>query len=187
MLRRGTKEYTLWTIGLAVVAVFALFPVLWIISLSFKDPGSISDRRLLPADWTFDNYSTLFEGGFDSPFLLPLINSIVIALIATVIAIVLASFTAYAIARLDFPGKLAILGGALALAIFPPISVVGPLFDIWRVTGLYDTWLGLILPTSPSPCRWRSGPSRRSSARSRSTSNRPRKWTGRRPTRPSAR
>ena len=146
MLRRGTKEYTLWTIGLAVVAVFALFPVLWIISLSFKDPGSISDRRLLPADWTFDNYSTLFEGGFDSPFLLPLINSIVIALIATVIAIVLASFTAYAIARLDFPGKFAILGGALALAIFPPISVVGPLFDIWTALGLYDTRAGLIIP-----------------------------------------
>ena len=76
----------------------------------------------------------------------PLINSIVIALIATTIAIVLASFTAYAIARLDFPGKLLILGGALAIAMFPPISTVGPLFDMWRKLGLYDTYLGLIIP-----------------------------------------
>ena len=95
---------------------------------------------------TFDNYKSLFEGGLDSPLLKPLINSIVIALIATTIAIVLASFTAYAIARLEFPGKLLILGGALAIAMFPPISTVGPLFDMWRNLGLYDTYLGLIIP-----------------------------------------
>ena len=81
--------------------------MLWIVSLSLKDPATIADGRLIPADWTFDNYKSLFEGGLDSPLLKPLINSIVIALIATTIAIVLASFTAYAIARLEFPGKLA--------------------------------------------------------------------------------
>ena len=62
------------------------------------------------------------------------------------IAVTLASFTAYAIARLDFPGKSVILAGALAIAMFPPISVVGPLFDMWRTLGLYDTYLGLIIP-----------------------------------------
>ena len=69
-----------------------------------------------------------------------------IALIATTIAIVLASFTAYAIARLDFPGKSLVLAGALAIAMFPPISIVGPLFDMWRTLGLYDTYVGLIIP-----------------------------------------
>ena len=62
-----------------------------------------------------------------------------IALITTVIAIVLAAFAAYAIARLDFPGKRLILAGALAIAMFPAISTVGPLFDMWRAIGLYDT------------------------------------------------
>ncbi len=62
------------------------------------------------------------------------------------IAIVLAAFTAYAIARLSFPGKALILGGALAIAMFPQISVVGPLFDMWRALGLYDTRPGLIIP-----------------------------------------
>ena len=89
----------------------------------------------------------LFEGGFDnSPFLHPLVNSIAIGLIATAIAIVLAAFAAYAIARLNFPGKGLILGGALALAIFPRDLDVGPLFDMWRSIGLYDTYLGLIIP-----------------------------------------
>ena len=53
---------------------------------------------------------------------------------------------AYAIARLDFPGKRLMLGAALALAIFPPIAIVGPLYNMWRNLGLYDTWPGLIIP-----------------------------------------
>ena len=55
-------------------------------------------------------------------------------------------FAAYAIARLDFPGKRLILSTALAVAIFPVISIVTPLFNLWRQIGLYDTWLGLIIP-----------------------------------------
>jgi multiple sugar transport system permease protein len=60
--------------------------------------------------------------------------------------VLLATTAAYAIARLDFPGKRLLLGAALAIAIFPQISVVSPLFDIWRRVGLYDTWPGLIIP-----------------------------------------
>ena len=67
-------------------------------------------------------------------------------MITTVIAVILASFAAYAIARLDFPGKALILAGALAIAMFPAISTVGPLFDMWRTLGLYDTYPGLIIP-----------------------------------------
>ncbi len=146
-MKRGTREYTTWSIGIFAVLVFSLVPILWIISLSFKTPESVTDGRFVPAHWTFDNYKTLFDGGIDnSPFLHPLINSIAIATISTVIAIVLAAFAAYAIARLDFPGKGAILAGALAIAMFPQISTVGPLFDMWRAIGLYDTYLGLIIP-----------------------------------------
>ncbi|HSJ16775.1 MAG TPA: carbohydrate ABC transporter permease [Solirubrobacterales bacterium] len=145
-MERGTREYTLWTVGLIAIVVVAIFPVFWILSLSLKDPATISDGRLIPAEFTLDNYEVLFKGGFDSPLLRPLINSVLIALIATTIAIVLASFTAYAIARLDFPGKFAVLGGALAIAMFPAISTIGPLFDMWRTLGLYDTYVGLIIP-----------------------------------------
>ena len=59
---------------------------------------------------------------------------------------VLATLCAYAIARMNFPGKKFILGTALAVSIFPVISVVTPLFNLWRAIGLYDTWLGLIIP-----------------------------------------
>ena len=146
-MKHGTREYAPWTIGIVIVGLFALIPVIWIISLSLKTPATITDHRFLPQDFTFDNYKTLFEGGIsDSPFIKPLINSILIAMIATAIAIVLAALCAYAIARLDFPGKALVLAGALAIAMFPPISTVGPLFDMWRSLGLYDTYPGLIIP-----------------------------------------
>ena len=146
-MRRGSRDYVLWSIGIVVVLLFALIPVIWLISISLKPPNEITDQRFIPASVSFDNYKSLFEGGVDdSPFLKPLINSIAIALITTVVAITLASFTAYAIARLEFPGKRLILAGALAIAMFPPMSTVGPLFDMWRALGIYDTYLGLIIP-----------------------------------------
>ncbi len=146
-MERGSREYALWSIGIAVVLIFALIPVLWLISVSLKPPESIADGRFIPSEVSFDNYKSLFEGGIDeSPFIKPLINSILIALSTTVISIVLASFCAYAIARLEFPGKRVILAGALAIAMFPPISTIGPLFDMWRALGLYDTYPGLIIP-----------------------------------------
>jgi multiple sugar transport system permease protein len=146
-MRRGGREYALWAIGELLIIVFALIPVLWILSLSLKDPATVGDQRFIPQDWSLENYDALFTGGFsDSPFIKPLINSLGIALITTVVSITLAAFAAYAIARLDFPGKALILAGALAIAIFPQISTVGPLFDMWRAIGLYDTWPGLIIP-----------------------------------------
>jgi multiple sugar transport system permease protein len=146
-MERGTREYTLWSIGIVVVLIFALIPVLWLISLSLKPTEAVADGRFIPSEISFENYESLFEGGVDdSPFIKPLINSILIALSTTLISIILASFAAYAIARLEFPGKRVILAGALAIAMFPPISTIGPLFDMWRALGLYDTYPGLIIP-----------------------------------------
>jgi multiple sugar transport system permease protein len=146
-MKRGSRDYATWSVAIAVVLIFALIPVLWLISLSLKPPSAVTDQRFIPSEVSLDNYKSLFEGGIsDSPFIKPLINSIAIALITTVIAITLASFAAYAIARLEFPGKRLILAGALAIAMFPPISTVGPLFDMWRALGLYDTYPGLIIP-----------------------------------------
>src|SRR5882724_7612911 len=146
-MKVGARQYSLWTIAITLVLIFALVPVLWLLSISLKPPSEVSDGRIIPAHFSLENYKSLFEGGFDSsPFLHPLLNSILIALITTAIAITLAAFTAYAIARLEFPGKRLILAGALAIAMFPPISIVGPLFDMWRAIGIYDSYPGLIIP-----------------------------------------
>jgi multiple sugar transport system permease protein len=132
-----------WGAAEAVIVIASLFPVLWLVSLSLKTPATVGDGRLLPKEWSFDNYSSIFHQDI---FTKALRNSIGIAAISTVIAVVLASMAAYAIARLDFPGKRLILSASLAIAMFPPVSIVGPLYDMWRSLGLYDTWAGLIIP-----------------------------------------
>ena len=137
------SKRALWTVAAIVVAIYALVPFVWIISLSLKHPADLTDGRFIPRSVTWDNYSNIFD---QSVFTSALRNSIGIAAISTLIAVLLATTTAYAIARLDFPGKRFVLGAALAIAIFPQISIVSPLFDIWRRIGLYDTWPGLIVP-----------------------------------------
>jgi multiple sugar transport system permease protein len=134
---------TLWGFAVVGVLIYALIPVIWIASLSLKTPESIGDGSFLPTHWTLHNYTTAFKTGF---FTAALRNSIGIALITTLIALAFASMAAYAITRLDFPGKTAILAGALAISMFPAISIVGGLYNVWRNIGLFDTWIGLILP-----------------------------------------
>jgi multiple sugar transport system permease protein len=137
------RERTLWSAGIAVVILFSLIPVAWIVSLSLKAPSTLADGNFLPQKVSLENYKGIFKQAI---FTDALRNSIGIAIIATLIAVILASMAAYAISRLDFPGKTAILSGALAIAMFPPISIVGPLFNLWRTLHLFDTWQGLIIP-----------------------------------------
>jgi multiple sugar transport system permease protein len=143
--RHSGRDRALWTIGIALVVMYALIPVLWLVSLSLKAPTAIGkDLSFFPKDPTFDNYDKLFSGNSD--FLHALFNSFFIAACATLIAVVLAAMAAYALARLEFGGKALILSGALAIAMFPPISIVGSLFEVWRNIGLFDTKVGLIIP-----------------------------------------
>ncbi|MGA2926484.1 MAG: carbohydrate ABC transporter permease [Solirubrobacteraceae bacterium] len=132
-----------WSAALVVITISSLVPVFWILMLSLKTPASATDGAFIPHHWTLSNYRDIFKAGI---FTDALRNSIGIGLIATALAVVLASAAAYAIARLDFPGKRLILAVSLAVAMFPQISLVGPLYNLWRQIGLYDTWPGLIIP-----------------------------------------
>ncbi|WP_181774234.1 carbohydrate ABC transporter permease [Amycolatopsis pittospori] len=132
-----------WGLVDILVLVFALVPVLWVVSLSFKTKETLDDGNFIPSEWTLQNYADIFE---TTEFIRALVNSIGIAIIATVIAVVLGTMAAYAIARLDFPGKQLLVGMSLLIAMFPQVSLVTPLFNIERELGLFDTWPGLILP-----------------------------------------
>jgi multiple sugar transport system permease protein len=136
---RGTG----WAVVNVLVVIYALVPVLWILSLSLKPTSSVKDGKLIPESVTFENYKGIFSG---DAFSSALINSIGIGLITTVIAVVIGGMAAYAVARLAFPGKKVLVGVALMIAMFPQISLVTPLFNIERRIGLFDTWPGLIIP-----------------------------------------
>ena len=141
----GTKTSKWWTFWGIVILVWATFPLLWMVSLSFRDPATFRDAKpsFLPSTWTTENYRTVFS---DELFTSALRNSFGIAVLATLLSVIVAMFAAYAIARLDFRGKKLLLSMALAIAMFPQAALVGPLFNMWRGLGIYDTWIGLIVP-----------------------------------------
>jgi len=141
--RVGARRATNWVIIDILVVLYALFPVLWILSLSLKPTSTVKDGKLIPSSVTFANYRGIFRGNFFSS---ALVNSIGIGLITTVIAVVIGAMAAYAVARLAFPGKGLLVGTALLIAMFPQISLVTPLFNIERKVGLFNTWPGLIIP-----------------------------------------
>jgi len=139
----GVRRAASWVIVDILVLLYALFPVLWILSLSLKPTSTVKDGKLIPSSVTFDNYRGIFRGNVFSS---ALINSAGIGLLTTVIAVVIGAMAAYAVARLNFPGKRLLIGATLLISMFPAISLVTPLFNIERRIGLFDTWPGLIIP-----------------------------------------
>ncbi|MBA2445133.1 MAG: carbohydrate ABC transporter permease [Nocardioidaceae bacterium] len=132
-------------VGFVAILVWCLLPVVWILSLSLKPVSETAagSPQFLPKTWTMQNYKDILA---DGDFTRALINSFGISLIATLLSVIFATLAAYAIARLDFKGKRLVLSIALAIAMFPVVALVGPLFDLWRTVHLFNTWPGLIIP-----------------------------------------
>jgi multiple sugar transport system permease protein len=139
-------------IGFLLIMIWCLLPVAWIVSLSFKSLAETTtgSPQFLPKDPTWENYKVLLgmtpDKSSSQAFLAALRNSFGISFIATVLAVIIATLAAYAIARLEFKGKRLVLSMALAIAMFPVVALVGPLFDMWRTLHLFNTWPGLIIP-----------------------------------------
>ena len=147
MTRELTAGQKFWQIVATIaIIVYTIIPLIWIVNLSLKPSADRADGNFWAVHPTLENYELIFTGGARDLFLPALLNSILVTLVATLIAVILATFCAYAIARLDFPGKRLILGAALTVSFFPVISLVTPLFDLWRQIHLFDTIPGLILP-----------------------------------------
>lgn len=132
----------LWAAASAAVVAYTLLPPAFLVVLSLKSPETIADGRAWPADPTLQNYRDVLG---EALFTRALLNSVGVALLTTVLAVTVATAAAYALTGLS-RGKGLVLPLTLAVAVLPPVSVVGPLFVAWRRTGLYDTWPGLVVP-----------------------------------------
>ena len=139
---RAQLHPVVWVFVIAVMG-FSLIPFYWLVNTSLKKGVSLSQGELFPSQPTFENYAAVFQ---NAEFLLALRNSVIIAVATTTVALVLASFAAYALARLKMRRKALILTLILSVTTFPAIAIAAPLFSIWREIGLYDTLLGLIIP-----------------------------------------
>jgi multiple sugar transport system permease protein len=130
-------------VAVAAIVVFCLFPFYWLISISLKTGNDLQSSSLIPPNPTLANYREIFK---NPDFTKALRNSAVVALSTTVLALGVGSFCAYALARLKIRGKFVILAIVLTISTFPQIAIAAPLFKLWSDIGLFDTYIGLIIP-----------------------------------------
>ncbi len=130
--------------ALVAYIVFLGFPLLWLISASFKSSGELNSLTisLLPNEWHWQNYSDALarQGLVRSAA-----NSAAAALVSTLLVIVIAMPTAYVLARLKGKIRAAGIGWILVSQVFPVILIILPLFLILRTLGLTDSLVGLTL------------------------------------------
>jgi multiple sugar transport system permease protein len=143
--KQPDKNRVPWWMWLVVAAIllFCLFPFYWLVNLSLKSANDLNGSALFPPHPTLTNYSAIFKNG---DFVKSLENSAIVALITTALALVIGSFCAYALARLKLRGKAIILGIVLSITTFPQIAIAAPLFKLWSDIGIFDTYIGLIIP-----------------------------------------
>src|SRR3954471_4037332 len=141
----ATQPKTPWWLWICVVVivVFCLFPFYWMINISLKTGADLTNGSAFPTSPTLKNYKSIFQNG---DFTRALLNSAVISIATTVLALTVGSFCAYALARLRFRGKFPILAIVLSITTFPAIATAAPLFRLWSTIGIYNTWIGLIIP-----------------------------------------
>src|SRR3954470_18672214 len=141
-LERTGTPWWMW-IAVAAIVIFCLFPFYWLLNISLKSGTDLQSSSLVPPHPTLDNYRAIFK---NPDFTLALRNSAAVALISTALSLTVGSFCAYALARLRLKGKGLILAIVLTISTFPQIAIAAPLFKLWSDIGLFNTWIGLIIP-----------------------------------------
>ena len=126
-----------------IIAIYALFPFYWAFVTSFKSENEMfKSATYLPQDPTLKNYEYVFR---DNTFLDSLRNSAFTSAATSIFALVAGSFAAYALGRLRFKGRVALLYVVLSMTMFPAISILSGLYTIVRDLGFFGTSLSLIV------------------------------------------
>ena len=153
--RRRLRAAAAW----AVVALF-VFPLYYWTTTAFKNAREIFD--IPPSVWTFSPTMKNFEEVFGLSFgflrqqeVLPgggnfymaprLWDSIVVALGSTLLAVAVSILAAYALSRMDFRARHALVGWVLSTRMMPPVAIAIPMFFIYKDIGLMDSYAGVIL------------------------------------------
>jgi trehalose/maltose transport system permease protein len=136
LLRRGA-----FVAFIAAVLVFALFPLYYALVTSVTPSGELFRPALFPARWTVDHYRAILAG----PFLRSILNSALVGAAVVALTLGVALCAAYALARIRFRGRGAVLFAVLAISMFPQIAVLAGMFELVRALGLFGSLGALIL------------------------------------------
>jgi len=143
--KQGTRatEWIVYII-LILVCIYAIFPLYWGISTSFKERSHIMTYPVewVPRSLTLEHYRTIFRKPATPWYFL---NSFLVSSGTVAIVLLVSCLAAYAATRFNFAGKKALMFIPLILWMIPPISIITPLYLIIAKTGLLDSRFALIL------------------------------------------
>ena len=124
-----------------VIAVFAVFPFYYAIVSSLKAPSELFTVSYWPT-LNFTNYINVFA---EQPFGRNIFNSVFVAVVVVMISLGLGTTAAFALGRVNFRGRGALLLTVLSVSMFPQVAVLSGMFELIRGLGIYNSLAGLIL------------------------------------------
>ena len=147
MNKRKVSDIVLVVLVISIL-ILALFPVVWMISTSFKSPGEVYSYppKLFPESLNLDGYEKLVAKNSRSfTFLYWVRSSSIVAVFSTVFSLIIASLGGYGLSRYKFRGKRALMYSILMTQVLPGALLLVPLYTIMGNFDLLDSLFGLIL------------------------------------------
>lgn len=141
-----TKKYLLTILAIALSVIY-LIPLIWMALASFQSQKDILAGKWIPSKWSTDNYKTILQRAKIGTWF---INSLISSSIGTVGIIIICTLAAYAVSRMDFPGRKFLYILSLTGFMIPSQAIAIPLYLMIRKIGLVNNLLGIILPALPS-------------------------------------
>jgi trehalose/maltose transport system permease protein len=137
LIRRG-----LFYLLVAIIVVYSIFPFYYAILSSLKSGTGLFRIDYFPFEWKFDNYVGVFR---EYSFAKNILNSVIVSFSVVAISLFLGLTAAYALGRIQFRGRGALLLTILGVSMFPQVAVLSGMFQLIRSLGLYNNIAGLIL------------------------------------------
>lgn len=133
------------------VALFFVLPLVWMVSTALKQESAVfTDRDILmgfiPSEPTLANFEFILTATRNTPVFRWMLNSFIVAGLGTLLTVILTSLSAYAFARIDFPGKSLLFSVLIATLLLPSVMFLVPQFLLVDILGLFNSYPALILP-----------------------------------------
>ena len=149
MKRKKNVHAVLFHVGACVLGFFMIYPLLWLLSSSFKSNDTMftDAYSLIPKVWdAAANYKSGFEGVGGVPFTTFLGNNVFVTVIGTFGCVFISLLAAYAFTRIRFKGSNFLFGCVMMTMMIPPQVMVVPQYIILKKMNLIDTRVALIMP-----------------------------------------
>jgi len=132
MRHKKTTTILLLTVA-SLLSIIFLLPLVWMILTSFKTlSDSLESASLLPKSWTLENYRLILNASSESPLIRWLLNTTIVTVLGTLLVLFVDVLAAYALARLQIPGRKIILAIVVIALTIPGIVTLFPAFYLFR-------------------------------------------------------